>query len=408
MTKITMYSKDGCPWCVRAKKLLDDRGIAFETVDVAARPEARDEMVARGALARTVPQVFADDRYVGDCERLLELDAAGRLEDSLGLPTSPRGGLHAADPVREIAIIGSGPAGLTAALYAARANLKPILFAGIQPGGQLTITTEVENYPGFPKGIQGPELMEQMREQALRFEAEIVDDVVERAYLAGTPKILESSSRIVRARSVVIATGASARWLGLPSEKEYAGKGVSACATCDGFFFRNEDVAVVGGGDTAMEEALYLVNFCRSVTVIHRRDEFRASRIMRSRVVSHPKIRVVWDSVVEEVVGDGTKVTGLRLRNVKTNAEQRLDASGLFVAIGHKPNTDLFRGQMELDETGYIVVPERGRTATALPGVFAAGDVRDREYRQAVTAAGMGCMAAIEAERYLATLGEPA
>lgn len=303
--------------------------------------------------------------------------------------------------MRDLVIIGAGPAGYTAAIYAARAGLAPLLFSGTQPGGQLTITTEVENFPGFAEPVKGPELMAAMRRQAVNCGAEIVDATVERVELVAEPKRVWADGALHESRAVIIATGASARWLGLPSEERFRGKGVSACATCDGFFFRKKDVAVVGGGDTALEEALYLAGLARSVTLVHRRDEFRASRALQEEVKAHAGISVLWSRTVEEVLGDDTGMTGLRLKNVKTGEIEDKAFTGLFVAIGHVPNTALFRGQLPLDENGYLMVPDAGKTATVLPGVFAAGDVRDSVYRQAVTAAAMGCMAAIEAERYL-------
>jgi thioredoxin reductase (NADPH) len=312
--------------------------------------------------------------------------------------------------MENVIIIGSGPAGLTAAIYAARANLKPLLIQGVivggQTGGQLMITTEVENYPGFPEGIKGPEIVEKFQKQAERFGTRFVLADVEKLKLKeGTPFEIEADGQTYRTKSVIIATGASARWLGLPSEKELANRGVSACATCDGYFFREQDVCVVGGGDTAMEEALYLTGLCKSVTVIHRREDLRASKIMQERALKHPKIKFLWNTVVTEVldVSKGT-VTGLRLKNIKTNEEYVHPTQGLFVAIGHVPNTQLVAGQLTLDENGYIV-PQPGRTATNIPGVFAAGDVADHFYRQAVTAAGTGCAAAIEAERWLGSQG---
>jgi thioredoxin reductase (NADPH) len=312
--------------------------------------------------------------------------------------------------MENVIIIGSGPAGLTAAIYAARANLKPLLIEGVivggQTGGQLMITTEVENYPGFPEGIKGPEVVEKFRKQAERFGTRFVLADVEKLSLTqGSPFEVQTDQQIFHTKSVIIATGASARWLGLPSEKELANRGVSACATCDGYFFRNQDVCVVGGGDTAMEEALYLTGLCKSVTVIHRREDLRASKIMQERALKHPKIKFLWNTVVTEVldVKQGT-VTGLRLKNLKTGEEYEHPTQGLFVAIGHVPNTSLVKGQLTLDENGYIV-PKPGRTATNIPGVFAAGDVADHFYRQAVTAAGTGCAAAIEAERWLGSEG---
>ncbi len=305
---------------------------------------------------------------------------------------------------QNVIIIGSGPAGLTAAVYAGRANLSPLVFEGIQPGGQLTITTEVENYPGFPEGVQGPELMELFRKQAQRFNATTLFQDVSRVDFSKRPFRIYSGDDEYLARTVIIATGASAKWLNLPSEREYMGHGVSACATCDGFFFKGLRVAVVGGGDTAMEEANFLSKFASNVTVIHRRDQLRASKIMQERASSNPKISFRWNSTIDEIVGkhdDGKKsVTGIKLRDVKNGATSTLAVEGVFMAIGHQPNTKIFAGQLALDDHEYIVL-KPGTTQTSVPGVFAAGDVADPVYRQAVTAAGTGCMAAIEAERFL-------
>jgi thioredoxin reductase (NADPH) len=299
---------------------------------------------------------------------------------------------------RQVVIVGSGPAGLTAAVYAARANLAPLVIEGFEAGGQLMLTTDVENYPGFVDGIMGPELMEQMRKQAARFGTEYVAENVTSVDLNKPPFEIVAGDRSVRADAVIIATGAEAKMLDVPGERRLLGHGVSTCATCDGFFFRDQELVVVGGGDSALEEALFLTKFASKLTVVHRRDTLRASKILQERAFSHPKIEFLWDSVVTEVLGDG-KVAGVAIANVKTGEASKLEASGLFVAIGHLPNTSLFEGQLELSD-GYIVA-QPGETETSVPGVFAAGDVVDFKYRQAVTAAGMGCMAAIDAERYL-------
>ncbi len=303
--------------------------------------------------------------------------------------------------IRDVIVIGSGPAGYTAALYAARARLNPLVFEGsVTAGGALMNTTDVENYPGFPDGILGPDLMDSIRKQAERFGAELVSDDVLEVDLTATPKLVKTADSAYQARTIIIATGSSYRELGVPGEKRLSGHGVSWCATCDGFFFREQDIAVIGGGDSAMEEATFLTRFARSVTIVHRRDTLRASKIMQDRAMSNPKIRFAWNNEVAEMIGED-RVTGLRLRDVRTGDETVLPVTGIFVAIGHDPRSDLFNAQLATDEEGYLLV-EQPSTRTAIPGVFASGDVVDRHYRQAVTAAGTGCAAALDAERWLA------
>lgn len=304
-------------------------------------------------------------------------------------------------------IIGSGPAGYTAAIYAARADLHPVLYQGLQPGGQLTTTTEVDNFPGYPDGIKGPEMMEEFKKQAERFEADIRWGMITEVDFSVRPfKVKTDEGHEILAETVIISTGATAKWLGLPAEQEYNGYGVSACATCDGYFYRGKTVIVVGGGDTAAEEATYLAKLCKKVYLVHRRDELRASKAMQHKVFNTPNIEVVWDSVPIEIVGKQEgfikKVTGVDVKNTKSGEIRHIETDGFFVAIGHKPNTEVFKGQIEMDELGYIVTQSHS-TKTSVEGVFAAGDVQDHVYRQAITAAGTGCMAAIEAERFLSS-----
>ncbi|SDE68926.1 thioredoxin-disulfide reductase [Kordiimonas lacus] len=303
-------------------------------------------------------------------------------------------------------IIGSGPAGYTAAIYAARANLSPTIVTGMQAGGQLTITTDVENYPGFAEAVQGPDLMEAMRQQAENVGTDIIYDLITEVDLKATPKrAVGDSGTVYTADTIVISTGAQAKWLGLETEQKFNGYGVSACATCDGFFYRGKDVVVIGGGNTAVEEALYLSNICSKVTLVHRRDELRSEKILQDRLFKAANVEVAWDSVLDEVLGDENPlgVTGVRLKNVKTGDTRELDVHGVFIAIGHKPSTELFKGQLPMDDEGYLI-KKPDSTETDIPGVYAAGDVTDKVYRQAVTAAGMGCMAALEAEKYIATM----
>ena len=307
------------------------------------------------------------------------------------------------EDLRNVIVIGSGPAGYTAALYAARADLEPLVLKGLEAGGQLMLTTDVENYPGFADGILGPELMEQMEKQAQRFGAEILPVHVTEVDLSSRPFLVKAGDQAWRGRTVIAATGATARWLDIPGEERLRGRGVSACATCDGFFFRDRELIVVGGGDTAMEEAMFLTKFASKVTIVHRRDEFRASKVMQDRVFANPKIEIAWNTVLEEITGDDA-VTGAVARDVVSGETRTIPTDGVFMAIGHDPATELFGGQLDVDEDGYLAVNEP-TTATNVPGVFAAGDVTDHTYRQAVTAAGQGCKAAIDAERFLTDHG---
>ncbi len=306
------------------------------------------------------------------------------------------------ETMRDLVIIGTGSAGLTAAIYAARANLKPLILEGLQPGGQLTITTDVENYPGFSDVIQGPWLMDQMKNQALNVGAKIINEIVINVDFSTDYKIINCDSGLtLKSKSVIICTGAQARWLGINSEKKFNGKGVSACATCDGFFYRDKNVAVIGGGNTAVEEALYLSNLCNKVTLIHRRDTLRAEKILQNRIFAKSNVDFIWNNVVSEFVGDERGLNSIVLNSVENNTEQILNVEGAFVAIGHIPSTKCFQNELKLDDEGYIVVKEKGTTCTNIEGVFAAGDCVDKIYRQAITAAGMGCMAALDAEKWL-------
>ena len=398
MPEITMYTKSWCSYCDRAKALLRAKGQTWTEIDVEASPAKLEEMIAK-SHRRTVPQIFIGERHVGGFDDLAALENAGELDPLLGL--RPGGG--APSEHRRLVIVGGGPAGFTAALYSARAELAPAVLGGLQVGGQLMLTTDVENYPGFPEAVTGPELVERFQGQAERFGAQVfAEDAVE-IDLASRPFRVRSAERSFSADAVILALGASARWLGIESETRLQNKGVSACATCDGALFRGKPMAVVGGGDTALEEALFLARFATEVVVVHRRGELRASKIMQERARKHPKIRFEWNAEVVEVLGDEF-VNGVRLRDVKSGVTRELAVEALFVAIGHKPNTDLVRGQLALDPVGYIKV-EPGSSRTAIEGVFACGDAMDPTYRQAVTAAGTGCMAAIDAERWLAAQG---
>jgi thioredoxin reductase (NADPH) len=391
---VTIYTTRWCNHCARAKVLLERKGARFVEIDVETDATRKQEMVERSGGRRTVPQIFVGGEHVGGADDLYALERDGRLDRLL-----ERARRQDDVKTHEVVIVGSGPAGLTAAIYAARASLAPVVVEGLAAGGQLMTTTDVENYPGFPDGVQGPAMIELFKKQAERFGATFVAGDVRAVDFGRRPLLVATDEGELHARAVIVATGASARQLGIPGEAEYAGRGVSYCATCDGFFFRGQEIVVVGGGDTAMEEALFLTRFGSRVTVVHRREQLRASKIMADRALAHEKIEFVWNSEVTEVRGDGTKVQAIRVRNVVTGDETERPCGGFFVAIGHVPNTELFRGILPMDEQGYLVVG--ASSATPIPGVFVAGDVHDHVYRQAVTAAGAGCRAAIDCERWL-------
>jgi thioredoxin reductase (NADPH) len=398
MPAITMYSKQGCPYCDLAKRLLAKKGQTWAEIDIEADPGRRQEMIERTGR-RTVPQIYVGERWVGGFDELAALEDAGELDPLLGM--TPH---EAASPERvRLVIIGSGPAGYTAGIYAARADLAPVMLAGLQFGGQLMLTTDVENYPGFPEGVSGPEMMELFQKQAERFGTRVFAEDATQLDLSQRPFRVANEERSFLADAVIVATGASAKWLGIESEQRLMNRGVSACATCDGALFRNKAMAVVGGGDTAIEEALFLTRYATRVYLIHRRDQLRASKIMQDRGFANPKIEFVWNAEVDEILGTDF-VTGVRIRDVSSQEKREIPIEALFVAIGHRPNTDLVRNQLELDPVGYIKV-EAGTSRTSIAGVFACGDATDPVYRQAVTAAGTGCMAAIDAERWLAEQG---
>ena len=401
MAEVVIYTKDYCSFCMSAKHLLDSKQVPYREINVTGNRAAEEEMVRRSGRT-TAPQIFIDGRGIGGSDELFDLNDTGELDPMLGHAPGESEKLMPKQSTapEEVLILGSGAAGLTAAIYTARANLKPMIVEGRAAGGQLTMTTEVENFPGFPSGILGPELIGQMRQQAERFGARFVMGDATAANLQESPLTLTVDGEQVRTRALIVATGADARLLGLESERKFIGRGVSTCATCDGFFFRDKEILVVGGGDSAMEEATFLSKFASKVTVIHRRDKLRASKIMQDKAFKNPKIAFLWNSEVQEIRDGGKgKVESAILKNLKTGAQTEVATAGVFVAIGHIPNTKIFKGQLEMDENGYLITREG--TATNRPGVFAAGDVADHVYRQAITAAGTGCMAALDAERFL-------
>jgi thioredoxin reductase (NADPH) len=401
MKKVIVYSKDYCPYCTRAKSLLESKGVEYEEIEVDVHPEQVQIMIEKAHGLTTVPQIFIDDFHVGGCDDLFELENKGELDGLLQIEATGEKNDKKEQVHRKVIILGTGPAGYTAAIYAARANLQPLVIAGPQKGGQLTTTTLVDNFPGFPEGVDGNQLMYQMEEQAQRFDAEVVYGEIDRVDLSSRPFKLFHGDTTFSCDALIIATGATAKYLGLESEERFKNRGVSACATCDGFFFKGKEVAVVGGGDTALEEAAYLTNFCDKVILIHRRDELRGSKPLQERVKNNPKIEILWNTVIDEVIGnDDQGMTDLQVRHVKDAKIWKLGVSGLFVAIGHRPNTKLFEGVLDLDVNRYLLTQTRSSKVN-VEGVFACGDVADSIYRQAVTAAGSGCMAAIDAERWL-------
>ncbi|MBW2714650.1 MAG: thioredoxin-disulfide reductase [Deltaproteobacteria bacterium] len=399
---IVIYTKSSCPYCVMAKQLLESKGVEWTEIDIESEAGRRDEMTQRSGQM-TVPQIFIGETHVGGFDDLSAMEGAGELDSLLGRSRGQAEKAGEAAEHRRVIIVGSGPAGYTAAIYAARAELEPLVIAGLQFGGQLMLTTDVENYPGFPEGVTGPEMMELFQKQAERFGTKIIMEDATEVDCSTRPFGVKIGERSFTADAVILAMGASAKWLGIESEQRLMNKGVSACATCDGALFRGKPMAVVGGGDTALEEALFLTRFATKVFLIHRRDSLRGSKIMQERALNHEKIELVWNSEVDEIVGEEF-VTGVRTRNVKTDQTQELAVEAVFIAIGHEPNTKLVRDQIDLNPVGYITVAP-GRSQTNIEGVFACGDAMDPLYRQAVTAAGTGCMAAIDAERWLAEQG---
>ena len=399
MPKILIYKKNPCPYCDRALNFLDNKGLTYDVVDFTGKPE-EIERIKNETGWKTVPIILINDNLVGGYTDLKKLDDDGKFDLLLKNANEAKTESLPDQKVENVIIIGSGPAGLTSAIYTSRANLTPLMIEGDEAGGQLMTTTEVENFPGFDQGVTGPDLITVMRKQAERFGTRFIARNVTKVDFSERPFKVWVGETLYLAKSIIISTGARAKYLGLPSEKKYANRGVSACATCDGAFFRDQEVAIVGGGDTAMEEAQFLTRFASKVYLIHRRDQFRASKIMVDRVLRNPKIDVIWNSEVTEVIGDEKGVTGLILKETSDEKEKELKVSGLFLAIGHKPNTDLFKGVLDMNEIGYLVT-QPNSSYTNISGIFAAGDVQDHVYRQAITAAGTGCMAAIDAERWL-------
>ena len=399
---IEIYTTDWCPYCDRAKNLLQSKGLQYTEIDVTNDDLRRQEMINR-SQRRTVPQIFINGENIGGSDDLAHLATSGELDQYLS--QSPSEPVHH----HRLIVLGSGPAGYTAAIYASRANLAPALISGLEPGGQLTTTTEIENWPGAELSLQGPQLMARIREHVERFDANLINDHIHTVDLQQRPFQLSGDHGVYTSDALIIVTGATAKYLGLASEQQYQGRGVSACATCDGFFYKDKPVAVVGGGNTAVEEALYLAKIASHVTLIHRRKQLRADKILQDRLfkqVAAGKIDVIWDHTVDEVLGDETGVTALRLKQISNGGSQQLSVDGVFIAIGHQPNTQLFENQLALRD-GYIQVhggSQGNATGTSIPGVFAAGDVADPVYRQAITSAGTGAMAAIDAEHYLEQL----
>jgi len=407
MARVKIYTTDFCPYCIKAKNMLDSKEIEYEEVNIHGDEKLRDE-IEQLTGRRDVPQIFIDGKHIGDDDALEELVASGELDKMFGVETKNDN----APETRNVIIIGSGPAGFAAALYSARANLEPLLITGNEIGGQIAATTDIDNYPGF-KGESSAELIQIMQGQAEHFGTEMLFDTVTevdfslfikggRGDFAQHPYSIKTYQSEFLAKSVIICTGASHRKLNVPGEIEFVGRGVSYCATCDGFFFQNRSVVVVGGGDTAVEETLFLTRFASEIHLVHRRDRLRASPILQERILNHEKVKFIWDSVVEGIQGDEKGVTAVRIKNVKTDEETIHPAEGIFIFIGHIPNTEIFKGQIELDEQGYIITDKRQHTS--VPGVFAAGDVQDHIFRQAITSAGTGAAAAIEAEKYIAEI----